>query len=133
MPTLITTSLEHAMDLAVTAQGRTITVGPGPLKVETRDTSFPGDSVEIEERAHPTSVIGLLCKDTQDGGRIVLLVDEYVQDGVDLPWEFVRGGRYEPWAQLFQIEVPAGAGALEALPLYVWRMITPAQKAAEEG
>lgn len=132
MTSHITTSIDHAMDLAVSVSGRRISVAGGPLRVENRDTSFPGDAVDIVERPVLTVVMGYLVKDSQDNDRIVLLVDEYVQDGVDFPWEFGRGDRYQPWGYLFQIDVPAGAGDLDPNALHVWRMITPAQKKAEE-
>lgn len=127
-----TTSIEHAMTLAVSLAGRSINIGAGPLLVGGQPHAFPADSVEIEVRAFPTAVFGFLVHDTQEGG-IQLLLDEHIGDGVDLPWEPQRGDRYQPWALLFQIVVPAGGDALNPDDLHVWRMITPAQKAAEEG
>lgn len=128
-----TTSIEHAMNLVCSLAGRSINVGAGTVKIAGQDQDFPADSVEIEVRAFPTVVFGFLVQDTQDGGKIILLVDEHVQDGIDLPWNPERGDRYQPWAQLFQLDVPAGADALDSDAFHVWRMITPAQKAAEEG
>lgn len=121
----VTRSTDHAMDLLVTVAGREITVGPGPLLVYGSPQTFPGDSVAIQERAAPTVVQGFLAQDHGDGDRIVLLVSEYVLDGVDVPWEYQRGDRYEPWATLFQIEVPAGPGALAAVDYHTWRMVPP--------
>lgn len=113
------------MDLPVSIADRSIVIGAGALRVASEEIKFSGDSAVIVPRAYPTVVMGILCKDTHTPKTIVLVVDEYIQDGVDLPWEPQRGDRYEPWGCLFQINVPAGDAPLDPDALYIWRMIAP--------
>jgi hypothetical protein len=102
---------ETQFSLDIQFTGLTVNVKAGPVRFEHQDLALIEDEdVTIQPGAqHPTVVMGYLVRDRQDGDRIRVFVDVYVQDGVDEMYVFTRGGRFEGLAHLFLFDLPPGA------------------------
>jgi hypothetical protein len=102
---------ETQFNLDIQFNGLDVTVKAGPVRFEHQDLALIEDEdVTIQSSAeHPTVVMGYLVRDRQDGDRIRVFVDVYVQDGVDEMYIFTRASRFEGLAHLFLFDLPPGA------------------------
>lgn len=108
--TKVTESVAHAFDLDVQFNGLDVTIKAGQIQWEgeTLDLIEDEDVAIGPDGQHPMVVMGYLVRDTQDGNRLRVFVDQYIQDGVDEMYAFTRGGRFTLLAYLFLFDLPAG-------------------------
>lgn len=131
--TLINTHADpavHAFDLAVVLSGTTITVQSNAItiKMNGADWTFAADEVfTVVNRLDVTELVAYIVIDTTpDPDEIRVFVDEYIQDGVDEPYKFVRGAQYTLLAYLYRITIPASTTDVSGFDIDRWRMIAPA-------
>jgi hypothetical protein len=116
----------HYMDLAVEMLNGAIFVHGGEVTYDGTVYDMPDETVPIPVREYPTLIFGFLVFVKKDG-ELALFVDEHIQDGVDMSYEFTRDGPYVLFAYLFRVTVPAGTNDLRALPYDRWRIIPKEQ------
>lgn len=133
MPKQVLTTLsfgEHLMDLPIDISGLSISVGPGLViffdeKYDIRDAEFH----TVGSYADTAVVLGYLVLDSTSN-EVRLFVDEYLMDGVDTPFSFIRGSNLTPLATLFQFHVPPGTKSLLDIEDWQhWRIIPEVQDA----
>ena len=127
------------MDLALNPVGLQLFVGAGSIRVlvpgesASRDLGFPAtDHTVTVDGTHATWVLGYIARDTATD-EILLLVDEFLDDGVDLKYRF-DDGSYDRLFDLFFGKVAAGETDLTNTTWQVTRVLErPTNTGGEEG
>jgi len=123
----------HAIGLSVEQSGMTVTVKAGTFKMSGVDYEFTEDQdfVATADPTDDTVVTGYLTREIATGNP-VLVVDEEVLDGSDVPFNF-QGSAYKLLHKFYQLRVPAGATDLDAVDIQVFSIVEPpAPPVAEE-
>ncbi len=110
------------MDLVVTLLGTDITVTAGNVRYKGTQKAVAQDVFSVVDRVDETVIRGFLVHDTV-GDTFEVFIDEWIQDGLDEPYTFPRGGQYELAFYLYQVTVPPNTTDLAGIDHLRWRMI----------
>lgn len=115
----------HSVSLSVEQSGMDVSVKSGQFRVSGVDYEFTEDQDFSAEAAAEcdTIVTGYIAKDVSTGV-LVLIVDEEVLDGEDVPFIF-SGSGYDPIHRLFSLKVPAAATSLDGVDVTVYHIVEP--------
>ena len=113
---LPTFSKKSVLDLEVEASGRTLTVKSGIFKFQGEDYSFPEDlEYTVGVHQHKAWLEGHIFRN-KDTGEAMLIVDEFVQDGVDQQLD-CRTVPHTYLDFLFLMEIPPQTQSLDGLEI----------------
>ena len=118
-------SESFALNLMVAVENSLdIRVSSGSFKIAGVEYTLASDDVVTVtvDPTYETEVRGFLVKNVSTGNPEIL-VDEYVLDGVDVPYSVTKDQDYELFAKLYIIRVPAGTTDLSGLDLRVKRFL----------
>lgn len=122
------TAGESEFDFPVVLSGLTITVQCDGIEIKIKGTTYTFASDEefvVTNRAEITHLVGYIVVDTTpDPDEVRVYVDEVIEDGVDVPFDFPRGGQYDLHAYLYAVKIPAVTSDLAGIDHDRWRVQT---------
>lgn len=118
--------LVHVLDVVLTVDLMSIEIPEFTFKIEGSDYTLSGGATVnvVADPSYSTQVWGYLALDLNDSNNVVLVVDEILDDGVDLPFIFDGSTDYQLLERLFEVTVPSGTTDLSGLALHRWRLIS---------
>jgi len=124
----VDTSKLTQVDLTVEVSGMTVTVKSGSVKVAGKDFVLAKDvTYTASTHAQLSWLRGFIVKERTTGA-VTILVDEYVVDGEDSPFEFLPTCPYDPLYALYSVKVSASTTDLANADLILYRHVPPQEK-----
>lgn len=107
-------SIENLLDIRVSS---------GTFKIAGQDYNLESDGLETidVDSVYETEVFGYLAQNVSTE-EIIVLVDEHILDGIDVPYKF-GDGTYKLLETLFSINVPPGTTDLSTLELRITKIL----------
>jgi len=114
---------DHAVDLPLSLSSLVITVPVGSVTYGGVSYALTAPETHtVGSYAVDCTVLGALVLDTTNSNTLRVFVDEFLHDGIDVPYEF-DSSPYDLITFLYQLDVPAGATDLSTLDWYRWKIV----------
>lgn len=121
-------SKQTQVDLLVEVSGLNITVKAGSMVIAGKPVVLSKDTVyKASTHAQLSWLRGFLVRE-RTTGNVTVLVDEYVVDGEDSPFEFLPTCPYDPLYALYAAKVPSGTTDLANADFTLFRHVPPKEK-----